>query len=208
MNDIVKRFQEACKNGNNYAYIEDAGCGMKNVRLNGSVLVQCYPNDEYHKVWVLLHDDEGKEEVTLIGDYTESEQEELFRQYCDVVGYSETEHMRDVAMSEYKETECKVREFCIENSLAFEISCGLREIDFVMGYREEAIDTKTLENPTCIETERHIVVWLPKVGDTPEYEERMHYANVVGGLTAIASPNYIIGAKDGIVKAVMYCVWG
>ena len=50
---------------------------------------------------------------------------------------------------EYDNAERQIREFCIKNSLTHEISCGWREIDFVMEYHEEAIDTKTLENPTC-----------------------------------------------------------
>ena len=115
--------------------------------------------------------------------------------------------MEDI-IRKYNATEKQVKEFCVKNGLTHEISCGWREIDFCMEYHEEAIDTKTLENPNCICTERHIVVWLPKVGKCPEYEERMHYASVVSSLTDIASPDYIIGAEDGIVKAVMYCVWG
>lgn len=111
-------------------------------------------------------------------------------------------------ITEYNSIEKEIKHFCWQNGLTHEVSCGRREIDFVMEYHEEAIDTKTLENPTCISTERHIVVWLPKVGDCPEYEERCKYIDIVSRLTDIATPDYIIGAKDGIVKAVMYCVWG
>ena len=113
-----------------------------------------------------------------------------------------------VVVENYDKIEKQVKEYCIKNSLTHEVSRGWREIDFCMEYREEAIDTKTLENPTCICTERHIVVWLPKVGECPSYEERCEYENITGHLTRIATPNYIIGAKDGIVKAVMYCIWG
>ena len=109
---------------------------------------------------------------------------------------------------EYDNAERQIREFCIKNSLTHEISCGWREIDFVMEYHEEAIDTKTLENPTCICTEKHIVVWLPKVGECPSYEEKCEYDDIAGRLCNIAAPDYIIGAKDGIVRAVMFCVWG
>lgn len=113
-----------------------------------------------------------------------------------------------MSIEKYVNVESDVKKYCVENGLTHETSYGWREVDFVMNYHEEAIDTKSLENPNCICTERHIVVWLPKVGKHPEYEERTRYAEIVSGLTQIATPNYIIGAEDGVVKAVMYCVWG
>lgn len=124
------------------------------------------------------------------------------------MGITEIQEEFKKAVKEYEAKEKQIKHFCWQNGLTHEVSCGWREIDFVMEYHEEAIDTKTLENPTCICTERHIVVWLPKLNECPTYEERMHYVDTVSRLTDIASPDYIIGAKDGIVKAVMYCVWG
>lgn len=206
--NIVEKFQNACKNATRTDNMEDAGFGLVNVHV-GNKIIQCYPNKEFHGVWVLEYNNEDGSHIDRNIDlFTDSEAEELYAQYCEAVGYCPKESGFQKTLAEYELLEDKIKRFARENGLTHEISCGWREIDFCMEYHEEAIDTKTLENPTCICTERHIVVWLPKVDDCPEYEERMHYVNTVSNLTHIATPNYIIGAKDGIVKAVMYCVWG
>lgn len=111
---------------------------------------------------------------------------------------------------EFNKTKKDILDYCERNNLQFE-SCHIeKEVDFVMDFGMEAIDRETLENPTCINTEQYIMVYLPMVTDTHNRDwERSHnvYQNIVYGLMETAKPDYLLGAENGIVKAVMYCVW-
>ena len=104
--------------------------------------------------------------------------------------------------------------YCERNNLQFEVSDSQQEVDFIFDLGMEAIDRETLENPTCINTECYILVYMPRVSNSEtdarkdECERsRSVYQNIAYGLMETAKPDYILGVKDGIAKGVMYCVW-
>ena len=103
----------------------------------------------------------------------------------------------------------EILNYCERNNLTTLQCNDAHEVDFVFDFGMEAIDTETLENPTCIDVEQYIVVFLPRViGTDKEYERtRNEYQNIAFGLMETAKPDYLMGAENGIVKAVMYCVW-
>ena len=203
MENICDKFKQACLKGKDTENILDAGAGIKNVWVDCRTIVQVFTQGTECRVWVVGYDEGGScTYARRIEWFSEEEQYDLLRRFKDVVGFDEPKD------DEFDKLEGELVDFCLKNGLVHERSRGWREIDFVMEYHDEAIDTATLENPTCICTERHIVIWLPKVGDNPTYEERRFYDLIRDRLTCIGTPNYIIGAKEGVVKAVMYCVWG
>lgn len=113
-----------------------------------------------------------------------------------------------MTIEKFQEVKDKIIDFCEKHNINYEISSEWKEVDFIFDYGEEAIDCHSLENPTCICTEQYIVVDLPTYVNSLTYDERCEYYDIVLGLGGIAHPDYIIGAKDGLCKKVMYCVWG
>lgn len=69
--DIINIFQELTKKYINCT--EDAGCGMRNVWVD-YYLIQCYPDDSFHNVWIISRDSSGFELVSTISEYSEKEQ--------------------------------------------------------------------------------------------------------------------------------------
>lgn len=115
---------------------------------------------------------------------------------------------------EFTESRNAILNYCERNNLQTEVSDTEHEVDFIMDFGMEAIDRDTLENPTCINTEKYILVFLPRVSSSDADAEkhdwersRNVYMNIASGLMETAKPDYLIGAENGIVKAVMYCVW-
>lgn len=107
----------------------------------------------------------------------------------------------------FNQVKDQILAFCDKHYLQTETSSEWSEYDFVMDAGNEAIDCRTLENPTCITTEQYIIVKLPQYASPLTYYERCEYSDIVLGLGAIAQPDYIIGAENGICKGIMYCVW-
>ncbi len=115
---------------------------------------------------------------------------------------------------EFENNEKAILTYCERNNLQTEVSDTEHEVDFIMDFGMEAIDRDTLENPTCINTEQYILVFFPRVSSSDADAEkndwersRNVYMNIASGLMETAKPDYLIGAENGIVKAVMYCVW-
>ena len=85
--------------------------------------------------------------------------------------------------------------------------------DFVLELNEEATDRNTLEIPTCIEPTGFVLVKLPAPQSMgtywyDNYEKNIErYREVTGELIDIASPDYLIGIKDGYVSYLMWCSW-
>lgn len=85
--------------------------------------------------------------------------------------------------------------------------------DFVFELNEEATDRNTLEIPTCIEPTGFVLVKLPSPQSMGTYwydncEKNIErYREVTEELIDIASPDYLIGLKDGYVSYLMWCSW-
>jgi hypothetical protein len=77
----------AQSNGNKE--ITDAGCGMTNVVMPAlgfnNVIVQCYPNNEYNDVWILVPYKNSTETI-LLKDLPYILQQDLFERYCKYLG--------------------------------------------------------------------------------------------------------------------------
>jgi hypothetical protein len=86
--DIINIFQAICKKYINNT--EDAGCGMRNLYVS-DYIVQVYPNDEYHNVWFLDHDDDGLEVVSTIESYTSQQQIQWLEDYYKEITKGKTE---------------------------------------------------------------------------------------------------------------------
>lgn len=81
--DIVSRFQKVCKE-----YIDctdDGGYGMRNFWVDTDTMIQVYPNDEYHNVFILKYDEDGEHDDFLIKDFDEKEQEKLLNLYTELI---------------------------------------------------------------------------------------------------------------------------
>lgn len=86
------------------------------------------------------------------------------------------------------------------------------ELDFVTDLNTEAIDYKTLENPTCANICSYLVVTLPKVVTDEAEQTRLamvsEYNFVANQLMTAAKPQYLLGVKDGrFVEKLMWCIW-
>ena len=113
-----------------------------------------------------------------------------------------------MTQDKFDSIEKKVLAFAEKYSLQAHLSREFKEVSFISDFGMEAIDTETLENPTDIATECYLMVYLPPVGEDDEDRlQRNVYQNVAWELMRIAKPDYLIGAENGIVKAVMFCVW-
>ena len=109
-------------------------------------------------------------------------------------------------IEDYYETRNTIIGFCEKNNLNHEVQEGEHEVDFISNFGMEAIDLDTLENPTCINAECMLVVYLPQVNDGNTYA-KSHYEGVAYGLMEYCKPDYLLGVHDGLVTAVAYCVW-
>lgn len=109
-------------------------------------------------------------------------------------------------IEDYYEIRNTIIGFCEKNNLNHEVQEGEHEVDFIMDFGMEAIDLDTLENPTCINAECMLVVYLPHVNDGNTYA-KSHYEGVAYGLMETCKPDYLLDVHDGIVTAVAYCVW-
>jgi hypothetical protein len=83
------------------------------------------------------------------------------------------------------------------------------ELDFVIGLRTEAVDYRTLENPTCVQLDSYLVVTLPKVqGSDGELEASISKYNYVAQqLMGVDDPQYLLGVSNGRVEKLMWCIW-
>ena len=77
----------AQSNGNKE--ITDGGCGMTNVVMPAlgfyDVTIQCYPNNEYEDVWILVPYQKATEVFTL-KNLPYVLQQDLFERYCKFLG--------------------------------------------------------------------------------------------------------------------------
>lgn len=77
----------AQSNGNKE--ITDAGCGITNVVMSAlgfdNAIVQCYPNNEYNDVWILVPYRTATE-IILLKDLPYILQQSLFESYCKHLG--------------------------------------------------------------------------------------------------------------------------
>lgn len=84
--DIVTAFQEVAKL--NITQLEDAGCGMYNYCVPifegmSECIVQVYPNDEYHNVWILVYEEDGEHEDLEIEDFPTCVQKQILKTYAE-----------------------------------------------------------------------------------------------------------------------------
>lgn len=86
--DIVTKFQKVTQKAlDNGKALDNAGSGMYNVYLScfgSEVIVQVYPNDEWHHVWILIRT-ESIDSDTEITDYPEGMQKLIYEAYCEAV---------------------------------------------------------------------------------------------------------------------------
>lgn len=95
----------------------------------------------------------------------------------------------------------------IENGLNFTYRPSFNdELDFPFDFGMEAIDTDTLENPLCVYMESYIAINLPSEANKSEDNHR-RYEEISRKLCKVARPQYLVGAKDGIVSALVWCVF-
>lgn len=90
--DIVTAFQEVAKL--NIQQLEDAGCGMYNLFVPifegmSDCIVQVYPNDEYHNVWILVYDEDGEHVDVLIEDFPTCVQKQILKNYMEKLHVSQ-----------------------------------------------------------------------------------------------------------------------
>jgi hypothetical protein len=96
-----------------------------------------------------------------------------------------------------------------KNELKIQMNFSLNdELDIVKQFGEP-IDLETLENPTCVVVKSYLyvdVLGLNEVGDLRDSDsEFCRYQNIVANLMKAKKPQYIIGAKDGIVQGLLWC---
>ena len=116
---------------------------------------------------------------------------------------------------EFLEIARVISNIAIDNRLSIDFKPDFNdELDFVTDLKTEAIDYKTLENPTCINVCSYLVVTLPKVvtdetEPATEYDSRVsEYNYVANQLMMAAKPQYLLGVKDGrFVEKLMWCIW-
>lgn len=94
--DIVTAFQEVAKL--NIPQLEYAGCGMYNLFVPifegmNNCIVQVYPNDEEHNVWVLVYDDDGEHVDVSIEDFPTCVQTQILKNYMEKLHVS---HIVDI----------------------------------------------------------------------------------------------------------------
>lgn len=82
------------------------------------------------------------------------------------------------------------------------------ELDIVKQFGEP-IDLETLENPTCVEAQSYLYVDVlgnQTIAELRDSDEKFSkYQNIVANLMKSKKPQYIIGAKDGIVQGLLWC---
>lgn len=110
-------------------------------------------------------------------------------------------------MLEFKNKRTKILSYCWDNGLRHEVCNQYGEVDFLTHFGMEATDRDTLENPTCIECDSYVMVYLPEVKEETRCVDYGQYFTKTSGLMEIAKPEYLLGVENGIAKAVMYCVF-
>lgn len=108
-------------------------------------------------------------------------------------------------VNEYKE----VIEIANKNRLKIQMNLSHNdELDIVKQFGEP-IDLETLENPVCVDVQSYLyvdVLGLKKVSDLRNDDsEFCNYQNIVANLMKAKKPQYLIGAKDGIVQGLLWC---
>lgn len=82
------------------------------------------------------------------------------------------------------------------------------ELDIVKQFGEP-IDLETLENPACVEVKSYLYVDVlgnQTIAELRDSDEKFSkYQNIVANLMKAKKPQYIIGAKDGIVQGLLWC---
>lgn len=150
--------------------------------------------------------DEKEFYVEVAGeDYIESHRL-IFDDVCaiwDVVSSRYNDFNENVG--KYKE----VIEIANKNELKIQMNLTYNdELDIVKQFGEP-IDLETLENPACVEVKNYLyvdVLGLKKVGDLRDSNEKFsRYQNIAQELMKAKKPQYLIGAKDGIVKGLLWC---
>lgn len=151
--------------------------------------------------------------VTDIGFSVEVEQESNVESYRLI--FDDVWAIWDVVSSRYNDfNSCEYKEvveIAKKNGLKIQMnqSCndGL-ELDIITEFGEP-IDLETLENPACIEVKSYLyvdVLGLKTVEDLRDYnDEFCRYQNIVANFMKVKKPQYIIGAKDGIVQGLLWC---
>ncbi|MBQ3944086.1 MAG: hypothetical protein II670_00540 [Alphaproteobacteria bacterium] len=150
--------------------------------------------------------DEEEFYVEVAGeDYIESHRL-IFDDVCniwDVVSSRYNDFNENVG--KYKE----VIEIANKNELKIQMNFSLNdELDIVRQFGEP-IDLETLENPTCVEVKSYLyvdVLGLKEIDDLRNSDsEFCLYQNIVANLMKAKKPQYLIGAKDGIVQGLLWC---
>lgn len=96
--DIVTAFQEVARL--NIPQLEDAGCGMLyNLTIPifegmDNCIVQVYPYNKHHKVWILVHGENGEYEDIEINDLPKCVQTQILKNYVKILNVS---HMVDIS---------------------------------------------------------------------------------------------------------------
>lgn len=107
----------------------------------------------------------------------------------------------------FTETSKQLVTIAIENGLDFTFRPAFNDVvDFIMDFGEEAIDTETLENPTRVCVESYLIVHLPSEANKSE-ENHRRYEEITRKLCKVARPQYFLGAGNGIVSALVWCVF-
>lgn len=107
----------------------------------------------------------------------------------------------------FTETSKQLVPIAIENGLDFIYRPKYNdELDFIIDFDEEAIDTDTLENPICVYVESYLVIHLPSEASKSE-ENHRRYEEIARKLCKVARPQYLLGAENGIVSALVWCVF-
>lgn len=89
--DIITMFQEIAKACNGNTALEDAGCGMVNVRIDtfdfgGDTIVQLYPDDDFHLVCVCFYGEGFDGESRDIDEFPAPVQKMILEGFIDALG--------------------------------------------------------------------------------------------------------------------------
>lgn len=113
----------------------------------------------------------------------------------------------DFNSSEYKEIIEIAKKHGLKTKMNVSCNGGL-ELDIITEFGEP-IDLETLENPACIEVKSYLyvdVLGLKQVADLRDYnDEFCRYQNIVAEFMKAKKPQYLIGARDGIVQGLLWC---
>lgn len=108
-------------------------------------------------------------------------------------------------VGQYKEVIEIAEKYGLKTQMNFSLN---DELDIVKQFGEP-IDLETLENPACVEVQSYLYVdvlvnqTIAELRDSDEKFSKYH--NIVADLMKTKKPQYIIGAKDGIVQGLLWC---